>query len=71
MRISKRRIEKMTEAAQDLESACADAFASLWYYERDSEFKAGSWGHAAISKAERGLATLKKLHEEKARVRRK
>lgn len=65
-RLTKRQQEKLTEAAEKLENAAADAFAALWYFERDS-FKGWQWAYAAKAKAAAASKILNKLLPEKAR----
>ena len=61
--MNKRKQKKLQDAAQLMENATADAFASLWYFENDSEYKGSNWGYGAIQKATKALADLKLLIE--------
>ncbi len=58
--LSKKKQRELETAAKILEKAAADAFAALWYLERDA-WKGHSWGHTAVVDAEHALTMLKKL----------
>jgi hypothetical protein len=58
--MSKKNQRELDKAARILEKAAADAFAALWYFERDA-WKGHSWGYTAVNDAEYAIEMLRKL----------
>jgi len=58
-KVTKKQLKLLQDYAQTLEAAAADAFAALWYFERDS-LKGANWSYVSVQKAKRALTLAEK-----------